>query len=256
MQEIQIRPHTKALSIHLSGEKILLPPKVRAKIDQFWQERRRDNPHLFNGEVFAITNLQETPEATVITLTETDYAHFLYNYAVGDLGKYAIRVIHSAALVITADNKIIFGSMGLHTSRPGVIQCCGGGIDHDDISDRVVDIEHNTAKELGEELGIDPYDPAQVVEFAPLYLKLGGPKDIMTAVFTVRMRTSSEEFLQNYDEFTKKLRENHEEPEFGELFCIDIDRKTIENFIAKYHDRLDEYMPPLLMEITKVSLLQ
>jgi hypothetical protein len=113
----------------------------------------KGNPRLHNGEVFTVVAVDETDERIDIELAETDYAHYLYSHQVGGLGKYTVRIIHSATLVITADNKMIFGSMGAHTSRPGVIQCCGGGIDHDDITDGVVDIEHNTAKELAEELG-------------------------------------------------------------------------------------------------------
>jgi len=228
-----------------------LPPDVRAKIDQFWQERRRDNPHLFNGEVFAITDLRETLEATTITLAETDYAHFLYNYAVGDLSEYAVRVIHSAVVVVTSDNKFVCGSMGLQTSRPGVIQCCSGGIDHHDVMEGgVVDIEHNMAKELG----IDPYNPAQVAEFAPAYFKWGGPRDTVTVAYIARLQVTSNEFLQGYDKFVRQLQQNGEEPEFGELFCIENDQKTLESFVAQHHDRFDEYMPSLLLEIAKNGL--
>jgi 8-oxo-dGTP pyrophosphatase MutT (NUDIX family) len=251
MKTIRICPLSKAIHIRYTGEMVTLPPDIRQKIDAHWQELILNNEHLFNGEAFTVISTVETPDAVSITLDQTDYAHYLYSHQVRDLGEYAVRIIHSATLVYVADGKIIFGSMGPHTSRPNVIQCSGGGLDNDDITDDVVDIEHNTAKELREELGIDVSDSAQVTEFAPTYLKEGGFADTITVVFTVHLKATSQEFLQNYDKFAHQLRGQGEEPEFGELFCLNPDRKTIQDFVAKHQNRFDEYMPILLQTIAK-----
>lgn len=251
MKPVTIRPLRHALRIRYNGQKIALPPEVQHKIAAHWRKLTLDNEHLFNGEAFTVTSVTESPEALDITLAETDYAHYLYSHQVRDLGEHAVRIIHSAALVYTADGKIIFGSMGPQTSRPDVIQCSGGGLDHNDITDGVVDIEHNTAKELREELGIDVADPGQVTEFVPAYLKEGGFADTLTAVFTVRLRATGAQFLQAYDAFVAELRAHNEEPEFGELFCLNPDRQTIEDFVAKHLDRFDEYMPILLKTVAQ-----
>jgi hypothetical protein len=251
MKPVTIRPFVKAFRICYSGETVVLPSDIRQKIDAHWQELTLNNEHLFNGEAFTVTSVEETSDAINITLDQTDYAHYLYSHQVRDLGEYAVRIIHSGTLVFTADGKIIFGSMGPQTSRPNVIQCSGGGLDNDDVTDGIVDIEHNTAKELREELGVDVADSAQVAEFAPMYLKEGGFADTITVVFTVHLRLSSREFLENYDKFAKQLHAQNEEPEFGELFCLNPDRKTIQDFVTKHQDRFDEYMPILLQTIAK-----
>jgi len=246
MSAIEIRPIKKPVHIRVSGNKIVLPEPLRQQIDQHWQQLVKDNPRLHNGEAFTVVTVDEANEKINIELAETDYAHYLYSYQVGGLGEFTVRIIHSATLVITEDNKMIFGAMGEHTSRPGVIQCCGGGIDHNDITDGIVDIEHNTVKELTEELDLNPYDKNLVVDFSPAYLKTGGPTGKMTLVYVLRLKLSGAQFLQHYEHFVKELKGNHQEPEFGRIFCIDMDKKTIEAFIGGHEDKLNEYMPVLL----------
>lgn len=244
MPAIEIRPIKKPVHIRVSGNKVVLPEPLRQKIDQHWQRLVKDNPRLHNGEAFTVVAVDETDEKIEIELAETNYAHYLYSHQVGGLGKHTVRIIHSATLVITADNKMIFGAMGDHTSRPDIIQCCGGGIDHKDITDGVVDIEHNTVKELAEELGLNPYDQDLVEEFSPAYLKSGGPTGKMTLVYALRLKQSSSQTLRSYREFVKNLKQDHQEPEFGQIFCID--KESIEAFIEGSKDRLNEYMPVLL----------
>lgn len=253
MHAIEIRPIKKPVHIRVSGDRVTLPKAMRQKVDRHWQQLIKDNPRLHNGEAFTVIAVDESDEKIAIELAETDYAHYLYSHQVGGLGSHTVRIIHSSTLVITADNKMIFGAMGEHTSRPGVIQCCGGGIDHDDITDGVVDIEHNTVNELAEELGLNPYDKGLVDEFYPTYLKTGGPTGKMTLVYVLRLKLSGAQFLQHYEDFAKKLKDDHQEPEFGQIFCIGIDKKTIEAFIGKSKDKLNECMPVLLRAVGDAS---
>jgi 8-oxo-dGTP pyrophosphatase MutT (NUDIX family) len=234
-----------SLVINLVGDKIMLPAGIRAKVDQYWQELVTKNPRLHKGEAFTVTSVKKVNDNMTVTLAETDYAHYLYSQQVGHLEDYAVRVIHSAALVITGDNKFIFGSMGGHTSRPGIIQCAGGGIDHDDIEDDIVDIEHNTARELAEELGIDVYDKSRVAAFYPAYLKSGGPTGKMTVAYVLRIKQTADQFMGDYDKFARTLVASNEEPEFGELFCLDNSQEAVDEFITKYGERLNEYMAVL-----------
>lgn len=253
MPAIEIQPINKPVNIHVSGNKVVLPEPLRKKIDQHWQQLVKNNPRLHNGESFTVVTVDEADDKVDIELAETDYAHYLYSHQVGGLGEFTVRIIHSATLVITADNKMIFGAMGEHTSRPGVIQCCGGGIDHDDITDGVVDIEHNTVKELAEELGLNPYDKDIVDGFYPAYLKTGGPTGKMTLAYVLRIKLTGSQFLKHYEEFVKKLKDDNQEPEFGQIFCIDIDKKTVEAFIGEHEDKLNEYMPVLLRAALSAS---
>jgi len=254
MSAIGIHPLKKPIRIRVgNGGSVALPPAMRQKIDRHWQRLVKDNPRLHNGEAFTVTAVNETDESIEVELAETDYAHYLYSHQVGGLGAFTVRIIHSTTLVITADNKMIFGAMGKHTSRPGIIQCCGGGIDHNDITNGIVDIEHNTARELAEELGLDPYDKNLVEAFFPAYLKSGGPTGKMTLAYVLCLKQSGGQFLRQYEQFVADLKRCHEEPEFGQIFCIGTDKKSIEAFIGDSEDRLNEYMPVLLRTIGDVS---
>lgn len=251
MGQIENKPIFPHLLISYAGAKVKLPAGIRAKIDQHWQGLVAKNPKLHNGEIFTVTTVEGAADSMVLTLSETDYAHYLYSQQVGDLADYTVHIIHPAALVVTSDDKFIFGSMGEHTSRSGVIQCCGGGLDHSDIKNGVVDVEHAITKELFEELGIDAYDKRLVKEFYPAYLKTGGPTETMTISYILRIDQTANRFMKGYHKFAKMLSDGGGEPEFEELFCIDNSQGPIEGFITKYGDRLDEYMDVLFRDANK-----
>jgi hypothetical protein len=249
MQPIQIRPIKQTITIRIAAEKVSLPETIQKKVDEYWAMLVSKNSRLRNGEVFTVTGAEDTAASLEITLSETNYAHYLYSQQVGGLGEYTVRIIHPCTMVITADNKLIFGRMGEHTSIAGVIQCCGGGLDNDDIEDGYMNTEHNAAKELGEELGIDPYDSALVSEFYPSYLKTGGPTGKMTVAYTLHSKQSGEAYLRAYDLFTRKLLDKGEEPEFDRLYCIAADEGSVEAFIAEHTSELNEYMAVLLRAV-------
>jgi hypothetical protein len=249
MQPIQIKPIEKNITIRFAGKTVALPEAIEAKITEHWQQLTQANPRLRNGEVFTVTGVEDAADGMVVQLAETNYAHYLYSHQVGDLGEYTVRIIHSSALVISSDNKLIFGAMAGHTSRPGVIQCVGGGIDHKNIHGGIVDIEHNTANELKEELGIDPHDTSLVESFSATYLKFGGPTGKMTVVYIVRIKQAGAEFLKAYEAFAKELAEKDEEPEFDKIFTLAMDKPTVDTFIAEHTDKLDEYMTILIQTI-------
>lgn len=228
-----------------------LPEEVARKVSEHWQRLIEAKPRMRNGEVFTATKVEDEANGLRVELAETDYAHYMYSHQLGDLGEYTVRIIHSAVLVITTDNKLVFGAMSEHTSRLGVIQCCGGGIDHNDITDGVVDMKHNAVNELHEELGIDVQDKERVANFTPAYLKFGGPTGKMTVVYTLRLNQNSEEFLKAYDAFATYLRATSEEPEFGKIFTLDRDKQIVNQFISDHADKLDEYMPILLRTVAE-----
>jgi hypothetical protein len=247
MEQVRIAPIPTEISIILSGDIVYLPKDLRAKIEHHWEELIARNPSLHNGEVFTVTSARDEGNRLDITLSETNYAHYLYSQQIGDLGEYTVRIIHPAVLVVSSDNKYIFGVMGEYTSRPGVIQCCGGGIDHTDIKNGKVDIEHVITKELSEELGVDAYDRSRVKDFHAAFLKTGGPTGKMTISYILRVDQTSLEFMADYNKFINSLRKVGKEPEFGKLFCIDGKSETLNSFIAEHSKSMNEYMATLLL---------
>jgi hypothetical protein len=250
MRPIRIRPiENGGIAIHFAGKKVQLPADVAHKVSEHWQQIIQAKPLMHNGEVFTVTGVKDGAGGLQVELAETDYAHYMYSHQKGGLAGHTVRIIHSAVLVITADNKLIFGAMGDHTSRPGAIQCCGGGLDHNDITDGCADMEHNAVNELREELGVDANDNDRVSNFTPAYLKFGGPTGKMTVIYTLQLRQNSEDFLKAYHAFAAQLKAAGEEPEFGKIFVLDKDRQAIGRFISDHAGKLDEYMPILLQKV-------
>lgn len=248
---VQLTPLTKPLRLRVSSQQTHLPDKLQADIAAYWQERISENPHLFNGEAFTVVGFAETPEAIQVELSETDFAHNLYSENF-DAGEHAYRVIHSACYVITSDNKIVVGKMSKHTARAGIICCSGGGIDKNDIRGNEIDLEHSTAHELREELGIDPYD-THVQVFVPVFLKTGGPRNKMTVLYELRTDLASDAFTQKYAAFTAELTKQHGDIEYERLFYIDNTPTAVEAFIEAHSDTLDEYLPILLRTISSTT---
>jgi hypothetical protein len=246
MEPIQIKRLPENITLRLSGDKVVLPKTLRAKIDKHWQTLLQSTSRFTNGEVFTVVGVQDSARGTDILLAETDYAHYMYSHQAGNLGEHTVRIIHSAAMVITGDDKLIFGSMSKYTSRPGTIQTCGGGFDHKDARGQVIDVEHNIASELEEELGINLYDQTMVGDFSTVYLKYGGPTGKMTICYVVHVKPTSAAFMEQYHDFVERLKAQDEEPEFEHLFSLDRNQQAIDDFIAAYGDRLDEFMPILL----------
>src|SRR3989344_7568639 len=185
MKDIVISRLTKKLIVRFSNKQVMLPPSLQDKIDAYWDSLLQSGKSYRRGEVFTVTKKEIMSDRIEVLVEKTDYAHYLYCQNVDTLGKYGVHIIHTATLVETADGKIVFGKMGDHTSRAGIYQLCGGGIDNEDLRDDIFDFDHNIRKELQEELGIDTGDQSRIESFDPTYLKEGGPTDKMTVVYRV-----------------------------------------------------------------------
>jgi 8-oxo-dGTP pyrophosphatase MutT (NUDIX family) len=245
MAPIKISKLTKDLVVRFSGKAVALPENVQRDIDRYWNGLMAVGRPYRRGEVFTVTRKEETEGVIEVLVEGTDYAHYLYSQNVGGLGEYATRVIHTSALAFSSDGYVIFGEMGKQTSQAGIFQCCGGGIDNDDLRGDVFDFDHNIAKELREELGIDVSDTERVVGFGKAYFKEGGPRDAMTVVYRVDLAETAEEFMRRYQAFVDDLLAQGELPEFGELVVLSFERNAFGEFFEKRRERCDEYMEPL-----------
>lgn len=249
---IVLRALTKPLRLHFSGTRVALPADLETKIEACWRTRLAENPHLFNGDCFTLTSFDETPTEIRGELDATTFAHSLYSYA-NDIGEYAYRVIHTACLVITSDNKLVVGEMHQNTARAGIICCSGGGLDKGDLRDGgMIDLDYSTTHELQEEFGIDPADD-HVLEFGPKFIKTGGTGDKISVLYVLRTSLTSQEFAQKYDQFVAELARDGKEIEYARLFYVDNTPEAVETFIAEHTEQLDAYIPALFREVSKQS---
>jgi hypothetical protein len=251
MENFTITPLTKKLTIRFSNKCIILPLDIQNKIDAYWEELIKSGKNYKRGEVFTVTKKVKFENHIDILVEKTDYAHYLYCQNVDTLGENGVRIIHTAALVETSDNKTIFGKMGNQTSRSEIHQLCGGGIDNDDLRDGIFDLDHNIKKELKEELDVDINDDKRIETFELSYFKEGGPTDKMTVIYKVKLNETSKVFMEKYNEFVSYLQKNNKLPEFGDIIILNKDKKSLNDFFSKNDIRLDEYMRPLFEYIGK-----
>ena len=228
-----------------------LPEEIQARIDVYWKELIESGKSYKRGEVFTVTHKNISDEAIDILVEKTDYAHYLYCQNVEALDEDGVHIIHAAALVETSDGYLIFGEMGSQTSRAGIYQLCGGGIDNDDLKGEYFDFRHSIEKELREEMDIDLSDASRMAHFKEAYLKEGGPTDKMTVVYKCVLNETKEEFFEKYHNFVKKLIGNNESPEFGKIITLKKEKDKLREFFSQDGIKLDEYMQPLFEHIIK-----
>ncbi|NTW89832.1 MAG: NUDIX hydrolase [Candidatus Moranbacteria bacterium] len=256
MNDIIVSKLKKHLTVRYDGGHVLLPADLQKDVDDYWEELLRSGRSYTRGEVFTVTKMTETADMIEVIVSRTDFAHNLFCRDVRSPEGYGIRIIHTAALVETSDGKVIFGKMGKHTANAGRYQLCGGGIDDHDIRDGVFDLDHNTKKELREELGIDADDTQRVLSFAPVYFKEGGPREKMSVIYRVMLGETAAGYMKRYETFAEGLRKSGEEPEFGEIVAFDRNSEELLSFLAREDLHFDEYMRPLFEFIASEGTLK
>ena len=126
----------------------------RAEIDAFFAARQRETPALWNGRVLLLYRHAFKDGVLQGDYFETDYASFLA------WGRWApphtsVRDCFGATALISADNAVLLGVMGGHTTNAGHIYFPAGTPDPSDVAGGKVDLAFSVARELKEETGVD-----------------------------------------------------------------------------------------------------
>lgn len=212
----------KKIEVKKIDNKLELPQDIRSKIDIFWKEQVEKNPHLFNGEVWSVTKLEELENEIKLWIQKTDYAHYLFDERVGLEGENACYNLNSGILLETKDGYYIIGEMNEITSYPNGLQISGGSLDQNDImADGKVDIVNNIARELKEELNIDLFDKKIVKEYRLKYLEIPeGRRHAYTPMMKGVLNITSAQMEEMYNNYEKFLENNNEDIEFKKLHFI------------------------------------
>ena len=235
----------KNLIIRFSGQEVRLPLSVRAKINRYWQVLIGCGKPYRRGEIYTIATVHKSKDLIEVIVDKTDYAHYLYSKNIGTFGKYAVRIIHPSALVISCDGKIILGEMGKQTAGSNTFQLCGGGIDNSDLQDTAFNLEHCISKELFEEFGINSTDTTRVAKFEREYVVMDRLNHKITIVYLVLLKEKASEFLKKYKVFALSLSQKKELPEFKRIVIISLKKYSIMRFLQKNAPRCHEHLKPL-----------
>lgn len=244
---VVIEPVPKRFVVRYMGTRLRLDSAMLRAIDEEWIARQRSGANFRRGDVLSVTAVKRAADELVLDLQLTDYAHYLYTIAGRHGTPAACRVVYTSALLITSDQRYVFGEMAPHTSTPGRLQCAGGGLElaalRGDTFDLAVDLGH----ELVEELGVDAGDPRDVRTIALRYLKSEGSDGFFGVVFRVQLAMSWQDLQVRSAEHASALRACGSLPEFERLIAVEASTAAIERcFRDDHRDRVD-YLPDLLL---------
>lgn len=209
----------KELEIIKAEKDIELPQNIAEKIENFWKKQVEENPHLFNGEVWSVTNFEELEDKFRVTVQKTNYAHYLYDERVGLEGNLGCYNLNGGILLETLDKKYIVGEMDETTSYPKGLQISGGNLDQNDIKeDGTVDLIGNIARELQEELNLDLFDKSIITSYKMQYMEVPeGRRHSYAPMLKGMLAMTEEEMTQHYKKYKEYLEETNQEVEFVKL---------------------------------------
>ncbi|WP_339063998.1 hypothetical protein [Tepidibacillus marianensis] len=246
MKPIIIEKIPKKVTVKMDLNPLIISSEVIEKHNQFWKEKINENPSLRNGEVFTITNIEQDTEELKVTVTKTDYKHYLYTLYHEDCLS-PCKVIYTCASVITNDNYIVFGKMNKNSSTPGRLQFTGGGIDETDFNGETFDLVQNIGKEINEEMGLDINCP-YTRHFFPKFVKHKGTHDFWAVMFELSVDYSVQELDELFQRHNQQLIENGDYPEFDKLIFVSLEKESIESFIQNEKAPMVDYLTPILLK--------
>lgn len=199
-----------------------LPQNLRNKIDEFWKEQVKENPNLFNGEVWNVTKMEENADKIILTLEQTDYAHYLYDERHGIEEKYACHNIAAGVYIVTKDGFAVIGELDDTTSYPKVLQVSGGGIDEkEDLQNGEFDLIKTAKRELKEELNIELDNKKQIEKYNFEYIEVPEGKRHSYCVILKAYSSYTKAQLEEYfNKYYKYLEETDGEKEFKKLYFL------------------------------------
>lgn len=246
MDDITISEFNNNLKVYYTDQKICLPQAYNKKVKSYWESLLKSGRKFFNGDVFTIYNIKVNNGIINIFVCLTDYAHFLYTIHKNTYENNDCRVIHTSVLIETIDNKFAIGEMNKDTAFPFKLQFIGGGIDKGDIKGTTLDLEHNIKKEIFEELGIEIQNKSIVKSLNPCYLKSGGKRDFLSAVFKLDLLIDEDELKEILNKHNENLALKNEMQEIRSLVFLNTDRQTVKQFISENKREKDENLIPTL----------
>lgn len=246
MKPIVIEQAPTTIIVQIDTKPVAIPIEIRTQHELFWKEQLKKNPTLRNGEVFIITNINQTSEELLVTVAKTDYKHYLYTLHHPDCD-YPCKVLYTCAAIITSDQRIVFGQMNRLTSTPGRLQFTGGGLEESDLDGNRFSLKRNLSKEIKEEMGLD-IDSSSIRTFIPKFIKHKGTHDFWAVIYEVAVNYSAQELHTLFLSHNQHLIEKGKQPEFNQLIFLPLEKIAIESFIKNETSPMVDYLAHVLLK--------
>jgi hypothetical protein len=127
-----------------------------AEIDRHWQERLAENSAFYDGRVHVL--LEAALEGCVFrgTFARTGFRSFL-KWRESGYPEAGVRDCFGSGLIRSAEGHLLLGVAARHTINAGLAYPPGGFIDALDVApDGRIDLAGSIAREVAEEVGLDP----------------------------------------------------------------------------------------------------
>jgi hypothetical protein len=125
----------------------------RAEIDAHFEEKQRERPGIWNGQVLLARAPEFTEERFSARHFKIDFASLLAWRDWGFPDKAVFNIFGMGA-ILSSDGAFVMGEMGHHTANAGRIYFPSGTPDLDDIEGTKVDLAGNVVREVEEETGL------------------------------------------------------------------------------------------------------
>lgn len=219
----------KKVRLKTIHDKMYLPEQLKKEIEIFWEEQTKENPNLFNGEVWNVTKMEEMKDEIVLTLEKTDYAHYIYDERHGIDEKYACHNIAGGVYIVTKDRYGVVGELDNSTSYPMCLQVSGGGIDKSDMVNNEFDIVKTAERELKEELNLDLNNNEQINKYDFSYIEVPeGRRHAYCIILKAFSTMTAKELDEHFREYKKYLEKNNGEIEFNKLHFLKLGKSVEE----------------------------
>lgn len=211
-------------------------------IEAHWMSRLQANPRLVRGSVLWLRHLEVGQRHVDLHFGLSDYAHYLYTLDNPGASVTPCRVAYTSALLLTTDGFAVFGERAPWTSAPRQLQCAGGGLSLADVAGDMVDIRHNIATEISEELNLSMEAPALALSLQrPTFIKTGGRNDFLGLIHVVQVPMSLAGVQQRHAQLPESERE------FARL--VGVRPVDVADFSALDDRPRVDYLIPLLQAI-------
>lgn len=200
-----------ALDLRLHSGSWSFAEAEKSRIQEHWRRLAEANPRIWNGDVLICAGTQVVDGVLSGRFIKTDYASFV---AWRDWGwpDKSVSNVFGSAIVLSADNALLYGRMAPHTLNAGKIYPPGGSLEMKDVSgDGRVDVMGSLVRELREETGLNAIDAKK----GELLAVFDGPRLSVAQVF--RFASSAEALA---GQVRRYLHDGHED----ELSDIEIVR--------------------------------
>ncbi len=145
----------RTLELAVSGAPWAFAEEKRTEIAAHFAKVREAKPAIWNGKVLLCRSPRAEGGVHRAEYFETDFASFLAWRDWGFPDKSVFNSFGSGALR-SADGAFVLGRMSAHTANAGRIYFPAGTPDPNDVADGRVDLAMSIAREVAEEVGLDP----------------------------------------------------------------------------------------------------